>query len=306
MQNCKFNIDYKSVDNLKQKLEDNNLQSCISVLDRFIDYSKQKYKVLDDKLLDKNLPKEDKADIIRKIAVAERKFRHMISVPDLCVTRAIDKKYSINEAMILTNIGILHDIGRIDEIIGQDKNTVFKNKVDHCQIGDCILSTEQIYDFLSEEIVKKYGDLIRKCVKYHGVFKLPEDQFKTQFEKLMISDIRLVDKSSIMNSFLIEDIETVIGISKEELAKTHVSDATYEELTTTGYLDRRKEGEEYTPNRHFMSHVSFIYDMNDYSLLTEGWVEKYLSIYNPMNDIDKKRKIKIKEHAQKHMKDKYN
>ena len=67
---------------------------------------------------------------------------------------------------------------------------------------------------------------------------------------------------------------------KEELGNTCISDVTYDELTTDGKLDRRRKDEEYTPNRHFMSHVSFIYDMNDYSLLVEDWIDKYLNIYS--------------------------
>lgn len=226
----------------------------------------------------------------------------MVDVPNLCITRSRDKKYTSDIAIVLTNIGILHDIGRIDEILGQGKNTVFKNKVDHCQIGAQILNTDKIYDFLREEQVEKHGDLIKKCVRYHGVYRLPEKEFETEAEMQMINDIRLIDKSSIMNSFLIEDIGTVIGISQEELSKTHISDVTYEELTTTGNLDRRKEGEEYTPNRHFMSHVSFIYDMDDYSLLEKNWIEKYLDIYQPLNIEDQQRKKDIEQHAVKRYK----
>lgn len=302
METRKFSVDQKSIENLKQRLEDHHLRSCIRVLDGLVDYSKKKYQVLDQELLNSNLPKQKQEEVTRKIIVAERKFRHMIDVPNLCVTRFLDKGYLINEGIVLTNIGILHDIGRIDEILGQGKNTVFKNKVDHCQIGAQILNTDKIYDFLSEEDVEKYGDLIKKCVRYHGVYRLPQDEFKTEVEKQMIEDIRLVDKSSIMNSFLVEDIGTVIGISKEELSKTNISDATYEELTTTGNLDRRREGEEYTPNRHFMSHVSFIYDMNDYSLLEKDWIEKYLAIYQPVNQKDQQRKKEIEQHAVKYYK----
>lgn len=144
--------------------------------------------------------------------------------------------------------------------------------------------------------------MIRKCIKYHGAFQIPVEEFKTEFEKLIIEDIRLIDKSSIMNGLLVEDIETVIGISKDELAETHISDSTYEELTTSGVVNRTRKGVAYTPNRHFMSHVGFIYDMDDYSLLTGNWIKRYLDIYQLKDQKNQQRKEIIEKCAIKHYK----
>ena len=38
MEYIKFNIDQKSVDDLKQKLLDNNLDECVPVLDALVNY----------------------------------------------------------------------------------------------------------------------------------------------------------------------------------------------------------------------------------------------------------------------------
>lgn len=297
-----FTIDETKIDQIKQKFEDNKLFRCIETLDSMVVYAKDRYSVLGQELLNPNLTEEERETIIRKIIVAERKFRHMIDVPDLCVDRSIKNQYSNEQSTLLTTVGILHDIGRIDEIIGQGSKTVFKNKVDHGEIGAQYLEKEgNIQKYIEEELVSKYGDLITKCVKYHGAFSIPDSEFASKLGKSLIHDIRLIDKSSIMNSFLYEDIGTVIGIPKEELAKTNISDTTYNELTTGCSVNRKKEGEEYTPNRHFMSHVGFIYGMDDYSLLKDEWVKKYLDIYKPTEKIDKERKQDIIEHAEEHI-----
>lgn len=102
-----------------------------------------------------------------------------------------------------------------------------------------------------------------------------------------------------MNSFLYEDIETVIGIPASELAKTSISDKTFEELTTEQQVNRKLEGEIYTPNRHFMSHVGFIYDMTDYSMLEDNWVSSYLKIYMPIMENDQNKKAEIEKQAVK-------
>lgn len=305
-----FRINQKDVDNLKQNFEDNHLNECITTLDSLIKFSEEKYKVLGKKLLNPSLSEDERNVLLRKIIVAERKFRHMLDVPKLCVKRANDKSYDKEQAIILTTVGILHDIGRVDEILGQDSKTVFKMKVDHASIGaqyllkdeNVINSDDHIYDFVSERLVSKYGYLIQRCVKFHGSLNIPEDKFSTELGKSLIRDIRLIDKSSIMNSFLKEDMSTVIGIPLAELDKTWISDVTYSELTNNQLVNRKQEGEEYTPNRHFMSHVGFIYDMDDYSLLTPNWVTRYLDMYNPVLQKDKNRKEKINEKAVAYMK----
>ncbi len=278
------------------------LEECIYTLDSLVNYANMKYGSLSEGLTNPDLTAEDIKDYERKIATAERKFRHMIDVPRLCIQRSINNNYSNKREKILTTVGILHDIGRIDEIMSQNKDSVFKLKVDHAEIGanylfggDTITNSDKIYDFVSEDLVNDYGNLIRDCIRYHGAYKVPMEYFKSRLGKGLIKDIRLIDKSSIMNSFLAEDMSTVIGISLDELSDLHISDGTYCELMTIGTIDRKKKGEPHTPIRHFLSHVGFIYDMDDYSLLDDKWVDKYMDMYKPKAEIDQKRKAKIIE-----------
>lgn len=56
----KFSIDQRSIENLKQKLEDNHLNSCIGTLDGLVNYSKKKYQVLSEQLLDRLYPMKKK------------------------------------------------------------------------------------------------------------------------------------------------------------------------------------------------------------------------------------------------------
>lgn len=112
-----FDVNQKDVEDLKRRLEENKLKPCIEVFNRLIGYSKEKYQVLYEQLSQPNLMKEQQEEINRKITVAERKFNHMIDAPNLCITRSIAKKYDNNTATVLIIAGILHDIGRIDEIL---------------------------------------------------------------------------------------------------------------------------------------------------------------------------------------------
>lgn len=297
----KFNINEKNVDTLKKSLYYHDLKECIITLDQLIKYTQNKMQNLYFQL-NSDISQEEKQDILRKISIAERKFRHMLDVPMLCLKRIDLNNYKNDKALLLTIIGILHDIGRIDEIISQDKNSVFKGKVDHSSIGanylvngDSLTIYDNIHNFVPLSIAVEYWEIIKNCVLYHGSLNVPTDKFTTNLEKTLINDIRLIDKSSIMNSFIHEDIESVIGINKKQLAETHISDATYDELTSNMPVNRKKEGEIYTPNRHFMSHVGFIYDMEDYSMLEDDWLIKYLNIYNPTTEEDEIRKFIIQE-----------
>lgn len=297
MEPKKFEINSQSVNQLKKLLDEYKLNECNFTLDALIRYAESRLNVLTIKLTNPNLTPEEKNAILRKILVAERKFRHMLDVPMLCIKRIETQKYPHEQAILLTIIGILHDIGRIDEIISQTEKTTFKLKVDHSLIGanflvsnDRISDDDHIYEFVTKSLISEYWEVIKNCVRYHSSLVVPEDTFSTELEKSLIHDIRLIDKSSIMNSFLYEDIQSVIGITPIELAQTHITDATFEELINEQPVNRKKPGEEYTPNRHFMSHVGFIYDMDDYSMLTDNWVSKYLKIYMPTEEKDQLRK----------------
>lgn len=277
-------------------------------LDALIKYAKDKFNSLTIELNNPTLTFDEKKMILKKMIIAERKFRHMLDVPMLCLKRSEMENYDRETSLLLIIIGMLHDIGRIDEILNQDVKNTFKCKVDHSLIGakvlvkdDNIHDDDHIYEFVSKSLVKDYWQLIRNCVQYHGALNIPNDLFVTKLEKNLINDIRLIDKSSIMNSFLYEDISTVIGIPTSELAKTHISDATYWELTHERQVDRKKANEEYTPNRHFMSHVGFVYDMDDYRLLNDDWVSKYLNLYKPIYDVDQTKKEQIEKSANKRL-----
>lgn len=299
----KFTVDWQSIDNLKEQFCSRGLEDCIYTLDSLVKYAEMRYGKLSDEysiITNPNLTDSDIKDYERKIATAERKFKYMIDVPNLCLQRSTNNNYANKKTKLLTTVGILHDIGRIDEIISQNKDSVFKLKVDHASIGadylfggDALTKSDRIYDFVNEELADRYGDLIENCIRYHGSYKVPMEYFQSKLGKALIKDIRLIDKISIMNSFLVEDMSTVIGISLEELAELHISDGTYCELMTVGTIDRKKEGEPYTPIRHFLSHVGFIYDMDDYTLLDDRWVDRYMDMYNPKAKIDQLRKDEI-------------
>ncbi len=138
-----FTVDEQSIDKLKEQFHSNGLDECIYTLDSLVSYAKMRYGVFGEILTNSNLSADDKKDCERKVATAERKFRYMIDVPELCLKRAVNHKYSNERATLLTTVGILHDIGRIDEIISQNKDSVFKLKVDHAQLGvDYLFSGE--------------------------------------------------------------------------------------------------------------------------------------------------------------------
>lgn len=300
-----FKINEDRIGMLKLSFHYRKLTDCIDTLNKLVSYTRDKMNALISQL-NNDLPETERDAILRKIIVAERKFRHMIDVPELCLKRCDLKNYNQEKSLLLTIIGILHDLGRIDEIIGQDKNNVFKGRVDHASIGANYLVKgaelsidDKIHEFVPSYLVHDYWELIKNCVLYHSSLNVPYEKFTTALDKALIEDIRLIDKSSIMNSFLHEDIETIIGIPASKLALTSISDKTFEELTTEQQVNRKLEGEEYTKNRHFMSHVGFIYDMTDYYMLEDNWVSKYLSIYMPIMENDQNKKAEIEKQAVK-------
>lgn len=149
-------------------------------------------------------------------------------------------------------IGLLHDIGRFEQIRIYDTFSDIKS-IDHGHLGVQILSKNRfLYEFCEDE---KYHNIILKAVENHNKFKIADNL--SEEELLQAKIVRDADKVDILNLIRFETFETMCkkkDISKEEISKV-ILDAFYQ-----GKQVDRKENK--TNMDDFISDIGIIFDIN--------------------------------------------
>lgn len=122
---------------------------------------------------------------------AEIKKNHSYRVADNCRWLAIrEKKYSFDLEIAYT-IGLLHDIGRFQQLA--DYKTFDDSKsVDHAEFGINLLKDNVIFDALDDEM----KNVVFHAIQYHNKFELPKKL--SQLEMLYAKLLRDADKMDIL------------------------------------------------------------------------------------------------------------
>lgn len=123
----------------------------------------------------------------------KRKIDHSLRVMELSKKIAENLKLNNNEIEIAALIGLLHDIGRFEQIT---KYHTFNDSIslDHGDFGVDILKRDNyIRHYITEE---KFDDIIYTAIRNHNKFKIEDD---LEGQKLLFSRIiRDADKMDIL------------------------------------------------------------------------------------------------------------
>lgn len=149
------------------------------------------------------------------------KYTHTYHVADLCENIARSLKLSDEDVDIAWTCGMLHDIGRFEQV--KRYGTFFDgNSVDHAQFGADLLFKENLYErFVSDKSVE-IRKLIEKAIRVHNLFRLPEEL--TEREKMFSNILRDADKIDILRVNCETPFEDVYNVTSEELKNAEVSD----------------------------------------------------------------------------------
>lgn len=158
------------------------------------------------------------------------KIIHTYHVVENARKIAIDLNLSKEEQDLAELIGLLHDIGRFEQVrlFGTFAD---EKSVDHADKGVDILFQEgQIRNFIEDD---SYDRIIEKSVKNHNKFEI--EKGLSEQEMLHCKIIRDADKMDIFRAFLDEKLEDVVhmestDVSKEILSPTVVDEFKKEKL----------------------------------------------------------------------------
>ena len=121
------------------------------------------------------------------------KYHHSYRVKELMLKLATILNLSDKEKEVAEVIGLLHDIGRFEQIRKSGDCSDVKSGIDHAD-ESCIylFDNNHIKDFYDDE---KYYEIIKKAIKNHNKYKI-EPNLK-EIELLFVNMIRDMDKVDI-------------------------------------------------------------------------------------------------------------
>lgn len=147
------------------------------------------------------------------------KIAHTYRVSDLCEKIAISLGLDSNDVDIAYLTGVLHDIGRFEQVKRYGTFNDF-NSINHAKLSASILfDEEKIRDFIEDT---SEDELIKKVVEYHNAYKLPDD-FNDR-EKMFCNILRDADKIDILKVNVLVPSEEVYNVTTEELYNSEVTE----------------------------------------------------------------------------------
>lgn len=170
-------------------------------------------------------------------------------------SRQIAKRMGLSgeDAALAQIIGLLHDIGRFEQVKRFDS---FEPTVmDHAAFGVELLFKEgMIRQFVRED---RWDGIIRTAIAKHSDFKL--EGITDQRELLHAKIIRDADKLDNCRVKIIDSVETIIGVSASEAGREEISPEVMEQFLRgeSIYSPARK-----TKMDYWLSYLAYFFDVN--------------------------------------------
>ena len=202
-------------------------------------------------------------------SVKEIRFKHSHSykVEELMEQLAKKLKLSKEEIKVAKIIGLLHDIGRFEEIKQYKKCNDVKSGVDHADESVIYLFDKgHIRDFIRED---KYDQIIKNAIKNHNKYSIDKNiSGKSLLFAKMIRDMDKVDIFRVLYE------EFTYTYNKDEISEK-VQESIDKQLCVDSHDIKNKTDA-------ILSYCAFLYDINfkeSFEILRENKnFEKFLTI----------------------------
>lgn len=226
------------------------------------------------------------------------KITHIERVSQIAKNLAKDLKLSQEDIELAELIGLLHDIGRFEQI-RRFHTFVDKDSINHGEYGVKILFEDGlIRDFIKED---KYDEIIKLSILNHNRGKI--EQGLTEKQNLHAKIIRDADKIDIFYVFTIGDKKAIW--EKEDLSYDKITDEIYKEFMEEKYIDYQKRK---TSADFLVSNFAYVYDFNfnqSLKIIKENnYLEKLYKRHTFNDKETMKRYKKIYETAKKYLEEK--
>lgn len=178
------------------------------------------------------------------------KIDHIERTSQVAKKLATDLKLEKEDIELAELIGLLHDIGRFEQI--KRYNTfVDKNSINHSKLGVEILFQDGwIRKFIEDD---KYDEIIKKAILNHNKSRIEENL--SQRETLHSKIIRDSDKTDIFYILTFDKTKTIYGV--EDFSNQKISDEVYREYMEDKLIDYNNLNNEADI---LVAHFAYVYD----------------------------------------------
>ena len=225
------------------------------------------------------------------------KYKHSFNVADNCGIIASDLGLSRDDVELSWLIGLLHDIGRFQQVVVANSFRDSKS-FSHADFGCKLLFEDRLISKFC--ILKDWYSYIEKAIRYHSVYALPDSL--TEREKMFCNIIRDADKISIFQRANYVDFELFHECTEQDVQASVISDGVFEclmEKKMIPYTILKSYADYFL--RMFGFYFGIVYPQSFELLETQGFFYnllnfKFVNVHN-QEKFDKI-KDKIMEHQQ--------
>ncbi len=182
------------------------------------------------------------------------KIKHTYHVMNLCKEIAEKLNLTKQEILLAQLIGLLHDIGRFEQIKRQ-QNFNDTNILDHAELGLNILTNN---NYIRKYIVSNdYDNIIFQAILNHNKFKIADNL--TSKELLFAQIVRDADKIDNFRVECSESFEDMFGFTQREMENSSISPKVYQDFKNYQVIineDRQ------TPMDYWLSCLALVFDLN--------------------------------------------
>lgn len=228
------------------------------------------------------------------------KYVHTGKVAQNCECIAKSLGLSEDDCNLAWEIGMLHDIGRFEQLRRFD-TFMDDVSIDHAQFGADLLFKDGLMEQFDE--TGENNALIEKAVRYHSLYRIPEGL--TEREIMFCQILRDADKVDIYRANYETGVHVVYHVTEEEFRKSVITPEVYEVFCEERAIPREIRR---TVADNLVGHIALsfelVYPKSRELAADQGFVWKLLETkFDNLQTIDTMRKIcdKIKNWYEKNM-----
>ena len=151
------------------------------------------------------------------------KYKHTGKVAENCERIAKSLNLSEQDIDLAWEIGMLHDIGRFEQLRRFD-TFIDTESIDHAEFGGDLLFKDGLIQQFDDE--KENYELLEKAIRLHSLYRLPEDL--SEKELLFCQVIRDADKIDIYRANYETGLHVIYHVTKEELLNSEITPEVYQ------------------------------------------------------------------------------
>ena len=151
------------------------------------------------------------------------KYKHTGKVAENCERIAKSLNLSEQDIDLAWEIGMLHDIGRFEQLRRFD-TFIDTESIDHAEFGGDLLFKEGLIQQFDDE--KENYELLEKAIRLHSLYRLPDNL--SERELLFCQMIRDADKIDIYRANYETGLHVIYHVTKEELLNSEITPEVYQ------------------------------------------------------------------------------